>query len=132
MKRIEFRLSMPHVNSWNGKWTGNGRNYIIVQSMSDKVATNLLSGKDKESFYHDFGDGWTACVTARVVPSGERLGKSDGFCGYNWMVDNIRAYGSTRPPKENCGAVAELPPTPQSQNVPMEKTVTQAATSAVA
>lgn len=25
---------------------------------------------------------------------GERLKKSDGFCGYGWMVDNILAYGS--------------------------------------
>jgi len=98
MKRIEFRLSMPGVNSWNNRWSGEGRNYSIVRKISDKWANKLFDGKETASWTHHFGDGWSARITARVVPTGERLKRSDGFCGYDWMVSNILAYGNTKEP----------------------------------
>ena len=95
MKRIEFRLSMPNVGSWNGRWSGEGRNYTIVRKISDSWVSKLLSGKNSASWSHRWGDGWSAHISARIVPVGERLKKSDGFYGYDWMVSNILAYGNT-------------------------------------
>jgi hypothetical protein len=96
MKRVEFRLTMPSVGSWNGKWSGEGRNYTIVKNIADKWAGELgLTDKTPtNSWHYHWDDGWTARITARIVPKGERLKKSDGFCGYDWMVENILLYGS--------------------------------------
>ena len=93
MTRIEFRLSMPGNNSWNGRWSGEGRNYSIVKSLPATKVLALLDGKDSRSWGYNFGDGWYASVTARIVPAGERLRKSDGFAGYEWMVESILADG---------------------------------------
>lgn len=90
--RVEFRLSMPRVSSWNGQWSGAGRNYAIVRSIRASRAAELLRSSP---FTHSFGDGWVAAVDARLLPEGERAKKSDGFCGYDWMVDRIIAFGST-------------------------------------
>jgi hypothetical protein len=98
MKRIEFRLSMPSTGSWDGRWSGEGRNYVIVRTMSDVEADKLLDGLAHRSWYHSWRDGWAALVTARVMDRGERARKSDGFGGYDWMVANILWYGSTTEP----------------------------------
>lgn len=93
MTRIEFVLSMPGRNSWNGGWSGSGRHYAIVKTVPDKTAAALLGEKPRESWGYDFGDGWFASVTARIVEKGERVRKSDGFSGYDWMVRSILADG---------------------------------------
>jgi hypothetical protein len=101
MHLVEFKLSMPGRASWNGAWSGEDRNYAIVRELSDADLSRLF-GFGSDSFdltkcqrvwTHRWSDGWVAQVTARVVPSGEALKKSDGFCGYGWMVDNILAKG---------------------------------------
>jgi len=49
-----------------------------------------------KAFYYNFGDGWGASVSVREVDSKEarKLRKeSAGFCGYDWMVDEIRYHG---------------------------------------
>jgi len=94
MKRVEFRLSMPSRGSWNGRWSGEDRNYVIVRTLKDATAAALLPG-GKGSWFHRWDDGWAARITGRVMAAGERAPKSDGFCGYDWMVNNILAYGST-------------------------------------
>ena len=43
---------------------------------------------------HRWDDGWCAGICARVVPKGERLKKSAGFSGYDWMVANIIDHGT--------------------------------------
>lgn len=93
MKRIEFRLSMPGNNAWNGRWSGEGRNYTKIRKLSDKRAAAMLGEKSEDSWGYAFGDGWFASVSARIVPKGERLKKSDGFYGYEWMVDSIVWHG---------------------------------------
>jgi len=95
MKRVVFRLSMPNNNSWDGKWSGSGRNYTITKNLSENTIKFLELEKGEQKWYHNFGDGWTACITARIVSKGERLPKSAGFCGYNWMVTNILCYNQT-------------------------------------
>jgi hypothetical protein len=96
MKRLLFRLSMPSVGSWNGKWTGSDRNYTICKQVTDKKALEL----DGESFYYRWNDGWTAKISVTVIKKGETLKKSDGFCGYDWMVENIWLYGDIKGEKE--------------------------------
>ena len=100
MKRIEFKLSMPGVNTWNGRWSGEKDNYTIVRKLSDTDVDKLLSGNLRASWLHRWDDGWCARVDARIILKGERLPKSDGFCGYDWMVTNIVLYGATEKPAE--------------------------------
>lgn len=88
-RRVEFRLSMPGVGSWNGKWTGESNNYTIVRSLSDKKIEELGISDGGMDWSYSFGDGWRASVGARIMAVGEKAKKSDGFCGYDWMVDSI-------------------------------------------
>ena len=90
--RVLFTLSMPNVGSWNGKWGGERPDYTIVRSVPPKRAAEMAL---PNSFYHNFGDGWGARVSARLMGAGERRPKSAGFCGYDWMVDRIIRWGDT-------------------------------------
>jgi len=87
---LAFELSMPGVNSWNGRWTGEARPHVKVLSVGAKCLAK--PGR----YEYDFGDGWRAAVTVRTVDgaTARKLRKaSDGFCGYDWMVDEIRFHG---------------------------------------
>lgn len=71
---IIFTLSMPGNNSWNGRWSG---------------------------------DGWRAAVEAKEADTQAArriMSKSNGFCGYDWMVRSILSdgdiYGPDRPKPE--------------------------------
>lgn len=102
MKRVEFRLSMPNCASWNGKWSGEGKNYSKIRKLTDKTLKFLgLDSKSSESWYHRWSDGWGALINARVLESGERARKSAGFAGYDWMIDNILRYNTTKEPGKN-------------------------------
>jgi len=92
MKRVEFVLSMPNNNAWNGKWTGESNHYAIKKNITNKTVKELFKDKAERSWHYNFGDGWTACVAARIVKPGEKLKKSNGFCGYSWMVDSIMLH----------------------------------------
>ena len=99
--RVEFRLSMPNRASWNGGWSGEGRNYSVVRELSDEGMTQLFdldpysldAAACRRSWTHRWSDGWIAEVSARVVPPSEELPASDGFNGYEWMIDNILRKG---------------------------------------
>jgi hypothetical protein len=110
MNRVLFKLSMPNNNAWNGKWTGAGRNYTITKKMTKKKCQELGLEKDKSKcWYHNFGDGWTACVEATILKVGERSQRSDGFCGYGWMVDNIIWYNNTiKPVSVNVNEISDV------------------------
>jgi hypothetical protein len=90
MKYAIFTLSMPNNNSWNGRWTGQDKKYI--------VARELPKGKVLLDYYsYNFGDGWRAGIDVQVVEGYKEKDKlmnhSDGFCGYDWMVDSIMKHG---------------------------------------
>jgi hypothetical protein len=85
MTRVLFTLSMPNRGSWNGGWSGEGRNFTITRTIRDKA----FLAKMPAHWHYSWGDGWGAGISARVLSVGERAKKSDGFCGYDWMVANI-------------------------------------------
>jgi hypothetical protein len=94
---------MPNVGSWNGKWTGSDKKYYVIQKISTKWLKKQehfkeLLEKGRDSWHHSWNDGWGANVTAEIIDAAEarkRKKISSGFCGYNWMIDNIKYYGST-------------------------------------
>ena len=91
MRTLAFELTMPRNNSANGRWSGDSKRHIRIVRVG---ATCTL--KDVGSFYYDFGDGWGANVSVTEVHGQEirKLRKvSDGFCGYDWMIDEIRFEG---------------------------------------
>jgi len=98
---LAFRLSMPGVSSWNGRWSGEGRDYVKVVNLgrTQKAEKKGRALVEKGSFYHSFGDGWTACVSVEEVDARQAATlrrKSAGFCGYDWMVESIRWHGEIR------------------------------------
>lgn len=89
---IVFELTMPHVGSWNGKWSSEKGIHVIVKP--EKHVKKSLWDKD---YYYSWPDGWTCCIMCKRVPYAEARklkSKSKGFCGYDWMVDSIIHYGS--------------------------------------
>ena len=99
--QVEFQLTMPSRASWNGGWSGEDRNYSIVRELEGDalaklfdLAPNFDLSKCRRIWTHRWSDGWVAQISARVVPVGEELPKSDGFHGYDWMIENILTKGS--------------------------------------
>lgn len=98
--KVLFTLSMPCNNSWNRKWTGDNRCNCITKTAfryNKPIYPNLKEG----NYQYDFGDGWVANVNVKFVTPSEAkslMKKSDGFCGYEWMCDELMATGkiSTR------------------------------------
>jgi hypothetical protein len=87
---LRFKLSMPIVGSWSGKWSGEGVYYAIVRSLRNKELANKIL--ERGYYHYDFGDGWAAGITVEQIDSGEAAKtrrRSKGFCGYEWMVDSI-------------------------------------------
>ena len=93
---LSFELSMPGANSWNGKWSGEGKLFAKVYNLgksqkAEKLANEIL--KHKRFMYH-WDDGWSAAVTVKkvnAVQARKIRSKSRGFCGYDWMVDSIKS-----------------------------------------
>lgn len=91
-----FELTMPHTNSWDNKWSGADSGHYIFktsQAVSWKKKCQELDGKE---WYYNWPDGWGATITANIVTAGEaaKLRKRNtGFCGYDWMVKDILAFG---------------------------------------
>lgn len=104
MKTLIFILEMPGNNSWNGRWSGEGKLYALVKKVSAKKAEAL----DGKSFSYNFGDGWRASVRVHAsrdaIDTRQAKKNSRGFCGYDWMVASILSdgaiYGPTQPKPE--------------------------------
>ena len=104
---LAFRLNMPGVNSWNGRWSGEGRDHVKVVTFRGKAGNakgqQILS---HGSYHYDFGDGWRARIDVEKIDSARAARIRRGqptFCGYCWMVDSILQFGkilSTHQQKE--------------------------------
>lgn len=97
-----FTLSMPGVGSWDGKWSRSGDCHVIVRALSAEQAARAFNRTGEADGYHHYSwpDGWAAGVTVRAVDRNEarRLRrKTDGFCGYGWMVQSIVECGEIHP-----------------------------------
>ena len=88
---IVFKLTMPNVRSWNGKWTEADR--VFVRTADERKVPKKLHDKD---FFYRWEDGWTACVSVRKMPVNEARKlerRSNGFCGYDWMIKSLMQDG---------------------------------------
>lgn len=95
MRYILYTLTMPHSGSWDGKWTQEGKLHCVTRkyNAASDVPDKVLSTQD---YYYDFGDGWGASISCSEISAAERQSyrrRSMGFCGYEWMVNEIEAYG---------------------------------------
>ena len=98
---LAFTLSMPGCPSWTGKWSGEGRKYVITRTFpSSRQGVEKANLILKEGYFgYSFGDGWCAGVKVSLVDAKQaaKLRKeSAGFCGYDWMVDNIIQHNEIR------------------------------------
>lgn len=85
MKRVEFKLTMPGRASWDGKWSGEGKNYTLTRELDHEIAAKL----DDRSWSYAWSDGWHAEVSARIVGKDSEQKPSHGFHGYDWMIGSI-------------------------------------------
>lgn len=97
--KICFELSMPNRGSWNGRWSGEENLYAKVLNFSNSKSGNATANKilEHKSYYHRWDDGWGASISVRKVEGKESASikrRSRGFCGYDWMIDNIRSHGT--------------------------------------
>lgn len=90
---LAFLLSMPHAASWNGKWSGEGKCYAILRNFGFEHGQKIIEGSP---YHYHWPDGWCACVEVKR-PSLSEMHKlrttTEGFCGYDWMVDSIIVRG---------------------------------------
>lgn len=97
---VAFILSMPSNNSWDGRWSGDDKLFAVVKSFQGRgeieKARSIL---EKRDFRYSFGDGWVARIEVKEVNGAEAKTirrKSQGFCGYDWMVNSIIREGCIR------------------------------------
>lgn len=103
MRHILATITMPNVNTWNGSWSGAGKFFgkkigikeSDVVEFEETTGLKLNIGESK-SWYYNFGDGWGASVLFEVMEASEiskLMRKSQGFMGYDWMVNSIVRNG---------------------------------------
>ncbi len=90
---ISFTLTMPRNNSWNGRWSGDEKLFAVVKKLPKTKESEL----DGQRFGYAWNDGWAANIDCQLVTGTEAAKirkKSQGFCGYEWMINNIISHGS--------------------------------------
>ena len=95
---IAFFLSMPHVASWNNKWSGEGKIYARLKK-DNEVPSEYID----QSFEYRWNDGWEASVEVKKVDAKEAAKirkQSAGFYGYDWMIDSIIDHGRIITPED--------------------------------
>ena len=95
---IVFFLNMPHVASWNDKWSGEGKLYAKIRKDSE-VPKEYIN----QTFEYRWPDGWGASVSIEQVDAKEAAKirkQSAGFRGYDWMIDSIIDHGKIITPED--------------------------------
>ena len=78
---IVFELTMPHVNTWNGRWSGENERFIRIYP-NNSVPKEYV---DRDFEYY-FSDGWVANIhiSRTDAASAHKLeNQSCGFMGYD-------------------------------------------------
>lgn len=93
---VQFTLSMPNRNSWNGEWSGENNLYARVRNLNKKDYKILDELLEKGYYSYNFGDGWCAGVSIEKIDSkkARQVRKnSKDFCNYDWMITSILKDG---------------------------------------
>ncbi|MEN6430284.1 MAG: hypothetical protein ABFC80_05495 [Coriobacteriales bacterium] len=96
---VAFILTMPGVNTWNGRWSGDGKLFAVVKNLGRSKAACDKAVALVGHHGYAWDDGWRADIEVRVVDSAEARrirSKSRGFLGYSWMIDNLLDHGTTQ------------------------------------
>lgn len=107
---ISFELTMPGRGSWNGRWSGEKNRHIITKT-DRQIGKKKCEELDGRSFCYRWDDGWTACVSCRIVDRKEAASlkkQNKGFCGYGWMVDSIIRRGKIINPQAAYSATGKI------------------------
>lgn len=107
---ISFELTMPGRGSWNGRWSGEKNRHIITKT-DRQIGKKKCEELDGRSFCYRWDDGWTACISCRIVDRKEATSlkkQNKGFCGYGWMVDSIIRRGKIINPQAAYSAVGKI------------------------
>lgn len=93
---IQFTLSMPNSGSWNGQWSGSSSFYAIVKTFTKKNKDKADKIIKDGPYSFSWEDGWRASISVKIIDAKEKrfvIKHSDGFCGYDWMVESILEHG---------------------------------------
>lgn len=93
ISKLLFILTMPNVGSWNGKWTGE--DIVYAKTKNVKLHPTCEEG----NYYYSWDDGWGVKIEVKrvtVKEANKYLKKSNGFCGYDWMIDSILTHGKIK------------------------------------
>ena len=97
MRYLSYTLTIPRNNSWNNKWSGDNQLFCRIRKIREPaVKTSSEYQLAGQSFFYDFGDGWTACIKVKEVTLAEanNLKKnSRGFSSYDWMIASLIKNG---------------------------------------
>ncbi|MCR4340086.1 MAG: hypothetical protein NUW01_09385 [Gemmatimonadaceae bacterium] len=69
---------------------------VVNVGRTQRAILNAAMILHEPSYGYDFGDGWAARVDVRQIeaPEARKLRRiTRGFCGYDWMVDEILHEG---------------------------------------
>lgn len=106
IRHFAFILTMPNVNTWNNRWSGEGKIFAKIESTNSAKQIPVLESLSGKSFGYDFGDGWYARVEVNEVDGAEKRklnSKSSGFMGYEWMIRSIKEKGFIQPTNHGGG-----------------------------
>lgn len=91
-----FTLSMPGRASWNGRWSGENKLFAITRGVCKSDRARAFEMLAKRSYHYNWSDGWGARIDVSEVTARDAVKirrKSQGFCGYEWMVDSLFKWG---------------------------------------
>ena len=98
MKYVSFKLKLFHPE---GKQTiYSNKNYINIRKIL-KHDYEKYSHVLKENIWHyTWSDGWNATVESKVLTGYKEkkilLKNTDGFCGYNEMINDILSFNEIK------------------------------------
>jgi len=94
---VSFELSMPGRSSWVTGPLTKGKLYCRIKNVGVSKKARAKWEKLIGHHHYRWADGWAAQVTVREVTStaARKLRKdSQGFCGYDWMIESLARFGA--------------------------------------